>query len=179
MAQQSVQAYDDECGKGTMGAVTPDEAAMEALGDAMAAANEPDWISELGYETLCDITGATEDWNYFAQGAYGYTPEARGPNFHANYATMVVSEYLGTPARHRLRRDPRRLHGRRRGGRRKTANHGVITGKAPAGATLRIHKGFSLPTCEDDSMRRGERPRQDTRSRPTSTSPPPASTPGT
>ena len=62
-----------------MGAITPDEPAMKALGDAMAAANEPDWISELGYETLCDITGATEDWNYFSQGTYGYTPEASTP----------------------------------------------------------------------------------------------------
>ena len=49
---------------------------MKALGDAMAAATG--WTSELGYATLGDITGATEDWNYFAQGTYGYTPEARG-----------------------------------------------------------------------------------------------------
>ena len=53
------------------------------------------WTSELGYATLGDITGATEDWNYFAQGTYGYTPEARGPNFHGTYANMVVTEYLG------------------------------------------------------------------------------------
>ena len=55
---------------------TPDEAAMKDLGDDMAAATG--WTSELGYTTLGDITGATEDWNYFAQGTYGYTPEARG-----------------------------------------------------------------------------------------------------
>ena len=51
--------------------------------------------SELGYETLGDITGATEDWNYFSQGTYGYTPEIRGPNFHATYATMVVERVPG------------------------------------------------------------------------------------
>ena len=52
------------------------------------------WPSDLGWE-LGDITGATEDWNYFSQGTYGYTPEARGPNFHATYANMVVTEYVG------------------------------------------------------------------------------------
>ena len=74
-------------------AVTEDEAAMKSLGDSMGAATG--WTSELGYATLGDITGATEDWNYFAQGTYGYTPEARGPNFHGTYANMVVTEYLG------------------------------------------------------------------------------------
>ena len=73
---------------------------MDSLGDAMAAANG--WTSELGYGTLCDITGATEDWNYFSQGTYGYTPEIRGLNFHANYADSVVDEYAtGTAGRAR------------------------------------------------------------------------------
>ena len=56
--------------------VTPDEQAMKALGDAMAAATG--WQSELGW-TLGEITGATEDWNYFAQGTYGYTPGGARP----------------------------------------------------------------------------------------------------
>ena len=46
---------------------------MKDLGDDMEGATG--WRSERGYETLGDITGATEDWNYFAQGSYGYTPE--------------------------------------------------------------------------------------------------------
>ena len=61
----------------SIGATTPDEAAMKDLGDDMEGATG--WHSERGYETLGDITGATEDWNYFAQGSYGYTPEVRGP----------------------------------------------------------------------------------------------------
>ena len=158
MPQQSVPTYDPSCGKGTMGAVTPDEPAMAALGDAMAAANEPDWISELGYETLCDITGATEDWNYFAQGSYGYTPEAKGPNFHAAYGSMVVGEYLGNDG------DGTDFDGMRGAFMTATeeagndANHGIVTGQAPPGASLRIEKDFSLPTCEDEDCNQGNGP---------------------
>ena len=167
LPQQKVPTYDPACGKGTMGAVTPDEPATKALGDAMAAANEPDWISELGYETLCDITGATEDWNYFAQGAYGYTPEARGPNFHATYASMVVGEYVGNDG------DGSDFDGMR--GALMTAteeagdpdNHGIITGQAPAGASLRIEKDFSIPTCETMPATRGTAPPRTIGSRPT------------
>jgi hypothetical protein len=152
------QDYDDNCGMGTMGAITPDEPAMKALGDAMAAANEPDWISELGYETLCDITGATEDWNYFNQGTYGYTPEARGPNFHADYASMVVAEYLGNDNR-RTDFDGMRgafvVAGEEAGD---TGNHSVIRGNAPPGATLRLRKVFETPTCEDSTCAEGNGP---------------------
>ena len=87
--------------QGPDGAITPDEPAMKALGDAMGDTGVDDptlgatgWPSDLGWE-LGDITGATEDWNYFAQGTYGYTPEARGPNFHGTYSNMVVNEYIG------------------------------------------------------------------------------------
>jgi murein tripeptide amidase MpaA len=152
------QDYADNCGMGTMGAITPDEPAMKALGDAMAAANEPDWISELGYETLCDITGATEDWNYFNQGTYGYTPEAKGPNFHANYASMVVAEYLGNDgdgSDFDGMRGAFVVAGEEAGD---TDNHGVIEGNAPPGATLRLRKEFKTPTCEDSTCAEGNGP---------------------
>ncbi len=148
-----------------MGAITPDEPAMKALGDAMAAANEPDWISELGYETLCDITGATEDWNYFNQGTYGYTPEARGPNFHASYASMVVAEYLGNDE------DGSDFDGMRGAfvvageEAADTDNHGVIEGNAPPGAELRLRKEFQTPTCEDSTCAQGNGPRTQRRHR--------------
>lgn len=156
MPQKDVgQHYDDECSMGTMGAFTEDEPAMKALGDAMAAANEPDWISELGYETLCDITGATEDWNYFNQGTYGYTPEAKGPNFHAAYPSMVVGEYVGNDG-DASDEDGMRgsflVAGLEAGD---TDNHGVIEGGGPAGATLRLQKTFQTPTCEDAVCAKG------------------------
>ncbi len=124
-------------------ATTPDEAAMKDLGDAMAAATG--WTSELGYTTLGDITGATEDWNYFAQGAYGYTPEARGVNFHAEYSNAVVEEYVGD-AQHAGEgvREAFLVAGERAAD---ASEHSIVTGDAPAAATLRLHKEFETPTC--------------------------------
>ena len=124
--------------------LTPDEAPMKALGDAMGAATG--WTSELGYATLGDITGATEDWNYFSQGTFGYTPEARGTNFHANYADSVVREYDGTDA-------PSgggvyeafRVAGEQAAN---PAGHSVITGSAPAGRVLRLRKRFTTATSQ-------------------------------
>lgn len=125
------------------GDTTPDEAAMKELGDAMAAATG--WRSQLAW-AIGQITGATEDWNYFAQGAYGYTPEAKGPNFHADYSTMVVDEYLGTGAHAGLGVREAFLRAGERAG--NPPDHGVIEGTAPPGATLRLHKSFATPTCQ-------------------------------
>ena len=123
--------------------VTPDEAAMKDLGDAMGDATG--WTSELSYATLGEITGATEDWNYFSQGAYGYTPEARGVNFHPNYADSVVKEYLGD-AQHAGEgvREAFLIAGERAGD---PAEHSIVEGDAPAAATLRLRKQFQTPTC--------------------------------
>jgi hypothetical protein len=122
----------------------PDETNMRNLGDAMSDATG--WTSELGYETLGDITGATEDWNYFAQGTYGYTPEGRGPNFHANYQNMVVTEYVGDAAHAGL--GVREAFLRAGEAAANPALHSVIEGSAPPGATLRLTKEFDSPTCQ-------------------------------
>jgi Ca2+-binding RTX toxin-like protein len=122
---------------------TEDEAAMKQLGDAMAAASG--WESARAL-AIGEITGAAEDWNYFAQGAYGYTPEIRGPNFHANYASAVVTEYVGDAAHLGLGvREAYLLAGERAA---QPADHAVIEGTAPAGATLRLHKSFTTPTSQ-------------------------------
>jgi murein tripeptide amidase MpaA len=156
LAQVPVPGYTTaDCGAVAAdgGAITPDEAAMDDLGDDMAAASEPDWVSELGYETLCDITGATEDWNYFSQGTYGYTPELKGTNFHANYAQMVAAEY-GDPAVPGVGVREAYLIAAERAA--DPAHHGVIRGTAPAGATLKLHKDFPTPTCESASCAQGD-----------------------
>ena len=125
--------------------IVPDEAGMKALGDAMGEATG--WVSDLGW-VIGEITGATEDWNYFAQGAYGYTPEQRGPNFHPTYANAVVKEYDGTAAD-------------AKGGVREAlllaseqaANpsyHSVVLGVAPPGRVLRLRKAFDTPTSQED-----------------------------
>jgi carboxypeptidase T len=124
--------------------VTPDEPAMKELGDSMA--DSTGWTSELGYETLGDITGATEDWNYFAQGTYGYTPEIRGLNFHANYQDSVTGEYLGEGAKAgRGAREAFIVAGERAANR---ADHGLIQGTAPPGWLLRLRKSFTTPTSQ-------------------------------
>lgn len=152
LPQMTVPGYASQrCGPqsaGDQGAFTPDETAMKSLGDAMAAATG--FTSELGYETLCDITGATEDWNYFAQGTYGYTPEARGENFHANYAGMVVTEYDGdaTHAGQGVREAFLRAGEEAFD----TDNHGVIEGAAPPGATLKLRKEFEAPTFNQPAL---------------------------
>ncbi|HYI37879.1 MAG TPA: M14 family zinc carboxypeptidase [Thermoleophilaceae bacterium] len=125
-------------------AVAPDEPRMKALGDAMAAATG--WTSELGYATLGDITGATEDWNYFAQGTFGYTPEARGTNFHANYADSVIGEYDGSraPSGGGIY-EAFMVAGEQAAN---PAGHSVITGTAPAGRVLRLRKQFTTATSQ-------------------------------
>lgn len=123
--------------------VVPDEAGMKALGDAMGQASG--WDSDLGW-VIGEITGATEDWNYFAQGAYGYTPEQRGPNFHPSFETAVVAEYTGSA--------PGAAGGVReallRAGE-QAANpsyHSVLLGTAPAGHVLRLRKSFATDTSQ-------------------------------
>ena len=124
-------------------AVTEDEAATKQLGDAMAAASG--WGSHRAL-AIGEITGAAEDWNYFAQGSYGYTSEIRATNFHGNYAGAVVSEYVGDAAHLGLGvREAYLLAGERAAA---AADHSVIEGSAPPGATLRLRKAFSTPTSQ-------------------------------
>ena len=127
--------------------VVPDEAGMKALGDAMGQATG--WDSDLGW-VIGEITGATEDWNYFAASAYGYTPEQRGPNFHPDFAQAVVAEYDGTGeganggVREALTRaaeqagDPQ--------------FHSVLTGSATPGTVLKLVKDFDTATSQPDRL---------------------------
>ncbi|MGW0733942.1 M14 family zinc carboxypeptidase [Streptomyces sp. NPDC002851] len=118
----------------------PDEAALKELGDRMAAQNG--YTSQHSWE-LYDTTGTTEDWSYHATGGYGYTFEIGPREFHPPFPE-VVNEYVGAGAYAGKGNreafllalenavDPRA--------------HSVITGKAPAGATLRLKKRFDTPT---------------------------------
>ena len=125
--------------------VVPDEAGMKTLGDAMGTASG--WDSDLGW-WIGEITGATEDWNYFTQGAYGYTPEQRGPNFHPNFEASVVKEYVGTaPGAKGGVRESLLVAGEQ------AANpsfHSVVLGTAPPGHVLRLRKQFATDTSQPD-----------------------------
>jgi hypothetical protein len=119
-----------------------DEPALKALGDEIAAQNG--YTSQHAWE-LYDTTGSTEDWSYNATGGFGYTFEIGPDEFHPPFPE-VVDEYLGAgPYAGKGNReaylialenavDP--------------ATHSVLTGKAPAGATLRLRKTFATPTWE-------------------------------
>jgi hypothetical protein len=152
LPQKVIPGYESQgCGPqsdGGLGAYSPDEDAMTELGNAMADATG--FTSELGYETLCDITGATEDWNYFAQGTYGYTPEARGSNFHPTYADAVVEEYLGDASHAGLGVREAYLRAGERAA--NPADHGIIEGTVPPGATLKLSKDFVAPTYDQPAL---------------------------
>ncbi len=118
----------------------PDEEGLKALGAKMTAANG--YANIHGWE-LYDTTGTTEDWSYNATGGYGYTFEI-GPNeFHPPFP-QVVDEYVG--AGQYAGKGNREAYLLALENAVDTANHAVITGKAPKGATLRLTKTFSTPT---------------------------------
>jgi hypothetical protein len=119
-----------------------DEAALKALGDEMAAQNG--YTSQHAWE-LYDTTGSVEDWSYNATGGFGYTFEIGPDEFHPPFP-KVVDEYLGA--------------GQYAGKGNREAflialenavdptTHSVLTGKAPAGSTLRLRKTFATPTWD-------------------------------
>ncbi len=120
----------------------PDEAALKKVGARMTAANG--YANIHGWQ-LYDTTGTTEDWSYNATGGFGYTFEIGANEFHPPYPE-VIDEYRGK--------------GKYAGkGNREaylvalehavdTDYSGVLTGKAPKGAVIRLKKTFDSPTWE-------------------------------
>ena len=120
----------------------PDEAGLKALGATMTAANG--YANIHGWE-LYDTTGTTEDWSYNATGGYGYTFEIGPDEFHPPFP-QVVDEYVGSGQY--AGKGNREAYLAALENTVDTANHAVITGKAPKGATLRLRKQFATPTWE-------------------------------
>lgn len=132
----------------------PDETKLRRLGDAMAAA--AGYESRRGFD-LYEVNGAAEDWNYIAQGAFGYTIELGGASgddreFQGPYATHVVDQYLGragTSAAGKGVREALLLSAEQAADPR---DHLVVRGPAPAGTTLSLRKSFTTVTsrvCAD------------------------------
>jgi hypothetical protein len=147
------------------GLLSPDEHIMKPLGDQMGEATG--YESLLGYD-LYDVHGATEDWNYVAQGAMGYTIELGPPDtphgspvgpgtvpgqFQGPYQTHVVDQYLGGPTGGPPGQGIREaflLAAEQAGN---AADHGVLMGAARPGHTLRLRKDFNTFTakvCPED-----------------------------
>ena len=110
----------------------PDEDALAALGDAMAAHNG--YTSGLWNVALYPGTGIVDDWSYGLFGTYCYTLE-HGSAFHPVYGDNVPQQYaLNRPAFLEMLAaalDP--------------AHHGILTGTAPAGTVLRLTTEMSAP----------------------------------
>jgi Zinc carboxypeptidase len=119
-----------------------DEAALKDLGDAMAAQNG--YTSQHAWE-LYDTTGSTEDWSYNATGGFGYTFEIGPDEFHPPFP-KVIDEYLG--AGQYAGKGNRAAYLIALENAVNPTTHSVLTGKAPAGATLRLRKTFASPTWE-------------------------------
>ena len=118
----------------------PDEEGMKALGARMTAQNG--YSNQHGWE-LYDTTGTTEDWSYNATGGFGYTFEIGPDEFHPPFP-KVIDEYLGAGAYAGKGNREAYLIALENAVDR--ATHSVVTGKAPAGATLRLRKTFATPT---------------------------------
>jgi murein tripeptide amidase MpaA len=130
------------------GPLSPDEHIMKPLGDQMGEAT--------GYESLLGtdlypVHGATEDWNYIAQGAMGYTIElgpSDSPLFFGPYETHVVDQYAGGGTggpEGKAIREAFLLAAEQAGN---PLDHGVLDGTAPAGHKLRVRKDFQTATVE-------------------------------
>jgi carboxypeptidase T len=118
-----------------------DEARLKLLGDKMGATTG--YTSQYGWQ-LYDTHGTTEDWNYSAQGAFGYTIELGGSSFQDPYTQGVVNQYLvGKKSGGRGAREALLLAAEHA---LDTTDHSVIEGDAPAGATLRLKKTFKTAT---------------------------------
>lgn len=120
----------------------PDEEAMKDLGARMAAQNG--YANIHGWQ-LYDTTGTTEDWSYNATGGYGYTFEIGPDEFHPPYPA-VVDEYLGKGQY--AGKGNREAYLIALENTVDATQHSVLTGKAPAGVTLRLKKSFQTPTWE-------------------------------
>jgi hypothetical protein len=110
---------------------------MSALGASMAAA--AGYTAAPAYQ-LYDATGAAEDLTYYAQGAFGYTTEVAGSDFHGPFDADVAGQWPGM----------RELLLREGEAGLDAADHATIAGVAPAGRTLRIAKDVALSTSYVD-----------------------------
>jgi len=136
--------------------LAPDETLLKQLGNKMAG--NTGYTSEYGWQ-LYDTTGTTEDWNYGAVGALGYTIEIGddgAKHFHDAYTIGVVHQWDG----------PTKLGGRTPDGTKITGGglhtalltaadyaadpktHAILTGTGVAGATLEVKKTFKTDSSD-------------------------------
>jgi hypothetical protein len=121
----------------------PDEARLKVLGDAMGKATG--YTSQYSWQ-LYDTTGTTEDWSYSATAGFGYTIEIgpSGGDFHGDYKTHMVDEYVGTGKyAGKGMREALLLSAEHA---RNAQDNSRIAGRSIPGRTLRIVKAFKTKT---------------------------------
>lgn len=124
---------------------TADETIYADLGARMAANNG--YTNQHSYQ-LYDTTGTTEDWSYYATGGLGFTFEI-GEEFHPPFPT-VIDQYFGTGAY--AGKGNREAYLTALASTADRSMHSLISGKAPAGAVLRLRKEFATPTYDGSSV---------------------------
>jgi Zinc carboxypeptidase len=127
--------------------LAPDEPALKALGDSMAAENG--YTSQYGWQ-LYDTTGTTEDWSYAATGGFGYTFEIGDLGFHPPFAE-TLAEWNGTTD-DATGGGNRAAYYKAQAHTADTTHHSVLAGRAPANAVLRARKTFETPTFDGSTF---------------------------
>jgi hypothetical protein len=126
---------------------TVDEVALKDLGARMTAQNG--YRNIHGWQ-LYDTTGTTEDWSYNATGGYGYTFEIGPDEFHPPFP-KVIDDYLGAGLY--AGKGNREAYLLALEAAADPAQHSIVSGRAPAGAVLRLTKSFDTATSQPTPIR--------------------------
>jgi carboxypeptidase T len=126
--------------------VLADQAAYQGLLDRLSK-NLPGWPAGPWTDVYYEASSTAEQQAYYAYGAFGFTPEATPgfsgtQTFHPPYQN-VIDNYLGTGTRY-AGQTMRGLYYDAFKAATEPALHSVITGTAPAGATLKLTKAYTL-----------------------------------
>jgi len=126
--------------------VVADEVAYQNLLDRLAK-NLPGWPAGPWTDVYYEASSTAEQQAYYAYGSFGFTPEATpgfsgAQTFHPPYQN-VIDNYLGTGTRY-AGQTMRGLYYDAFKAATEPALHSVISGTAPAGATLTLTKSYTL-----------------------------------
>jgi carboxypeptidase T len=126
--------------------VLADQAAYQGLLDRLSK-NLPGWPAGPWTDVYYEASSTAEQQAYYAYGAFGFTPEATPgfsgtQTFHPPYQN-VIDNYLGTGTRY-AGQTMRGLYYDAFKAATEPQLHSVISGSAPAGATLTLTKAYTL-----------------------------------
>jgi carboxypeptidase T len=132
--------------------VLADQVAYQGLLDRLSK-NLPGWPAGPWTDVYYEASSTAEQQAYYAYGGFGFTPEATPgfsgtQTFHPPYQN-VIDNYLGTGTRY-AGQTMRGLYYDAFKAATEPALHSVITGTAPAGATLTLTKAYTLDSSSTE-----------------------------